>query len=72
MKIEICNCNPGVSHQPIISTDAKLLRRVRKDALERAERWEREVGWGQAIVCARYGAQQILERLRELREVQGE
>lgn len=68
MNIQVCNCNPGIAHQPIVSTDTRLLWRVRKDALERADRWERERGMGdRSVVCARYGAYQCLLRLRELK-----
>jgi hypothetical protein len=68
MKVIVCNCNPGISHQPIEATDTKILRRVRRDCLETADRWEREGGWTQAVICARYSAHLYLVRLRELAE----
>lgn len=65
-KVIVCNCNPGISHQ-IVSTDAKLLRRVRKDSLERAARWDKGLGTDLAVICARYTAHLCLMKMRELR-----
>jgi hypothetical protein len=69
MKVIICNCNPGISHQPITDTDAAKIRRVRRDCLEDAVRWDKCETRGDtlAAICARYTAYQCLVRLRELR-----
>lgn len=60
-----CTCNPD-AHGRIISINTQLLRRVRKDSLERAQRWEKE-GNPDVAVCARWNAWQCLQRLRELK-----
>jgi hypothetical protein len=73
MKVTICNCNPGVSHQRITDTDAAKIRRLRKHTLEQARWWEKygDETDKQYAICARYTAYQCLLRLRELRQTQG-
>lgn len=68
--IKVCNCNPGVSHQPMTSTDAEKIRRVRKDSLATADRWERQGEDARQIICARYTAHLCLVRLRELKAME--
>lgn len=63
--VPVCDCNP-VAHDCVMSKDTSLLRRVRKDSLERAKRWRIE-GDDKTAICAEYTAHQCLERLRELR-----
>jgi hypothetical protein len=64
--VTVCTCNPAL-HQPYTSTDIKLLRRVRRDCLGNARRWQSDPKATGAIVCSLYKAHLCLLRLRELR-----
>lgn len=61
-----CRCN-GLDHR-IASTDAKLIRRVRKDTVERLKRYESEGADVRLLECVRWNAWCCLIRLRELRK----
>jgi hypothetical protein len=64
-KIIVCNCIPN-GHR-VVTTDAKLIRQVRRDLLASAARWEKEGREEKAVICARYSAHCCLLKLRELK-----
>lgn len=63
--VTVCNCNPN-GHVGT-STDAALIRRIRRDCLENAKRWQADPKKAGAVVCVLYKAHLCLLRLRELK-----
>lgn len=63
MTPEPCTCSP---HYPITSTNAKLIRRVRKDSLDRAKQLANDPAETLTVRCILWNAHQCLVRLREL------
>lgn len=63
MKPVECRCIPD-GHK-VLTSDTSLLRRVRKDSLENANRWRESDPI--AAVCADWTAYCCLVRLRELK-----
>jgi len=63
--VTVCNCIPG--GHTIASTDAALIRRVRRDCLENARRWQANPKMAPAVICTLYTAHCCLLRLRELK-----